>query len=72
MGDKVLILKGDAQHREVEGRAEIIEVIDYLGKGDYLIRCVFEGDKKKEKVRRIINIDEEFQPVKKAGVQNAG
>lgn len=58
MGDKVLILKGDEQHRKVEGRAEIIEVIDYLGKGDYLIWCIFEDDAKSTKVQRVYNIDE--------------
>ena len=58
MGDRVLILKGDAAHREIEGRAEIIEVIDYLGSGDYLVWCVFEKDPKKERVKRVYNIDE--------------
>lgn len=66
MGDKVLILKGDAQHREVEGRAEIDEVIDYLGKGDYLIWCIFETDKKRTRVQRVFNIDE--KPPKEKGV----
>ena len=72
MDEKVQVLKGEKGKRELEGVAEIVEVIDYLGAGDYLIWCVFESDKKKEKVQRTINIDEAFQPVKKAGVQNAG
>jgi hypothetical protein len=70
MGDKVLILKGDAQHREVEGPAEIDEVIDYLGAGDYLIWCIFETDKTKTRVQRIYNIDEKMPGKKVQGVSN--
>jgi hypothetical protein len=66
MGDKVFILKDDAGKRVIEGQAEIIEVIDYLGAGDYLIWCVFDKDQKKERVQRVYNIDE---PVPGGGVK---
>jgi hypothetical protein len=45
MGDVVTIYSGPSGARRPEGRAEIKEVVKYLGGGRYRVKCVFVGDK---------------------------
>jgi hypothetical protein len=52
MGDIVTIYHGPSEARKPEGKAEIKEVVKYLGGGRYVVKCVFQGDKC-EQVREI-------------------
>jgi hypothetical protein len=52
MGDVVTIYSGPSGARKQEGKAEIKEVVKYLGGGRYVVKCVFQGDKR-EQVREI-------------------
>jgi hypothetical protein len=56
MGDVVTIYSGPSGARKQEGRAEIKEVVKYLGGGRYVVKCVFAGDKREQE--RVIDIAE--------------
>lgn len=58
MGSIVNILQGQKDSRVLEGRAEIVQVLEYRGDGLYLIECVFVGDPARKVVTREYNIDE--------------
>ena len=66
MGDIVAILKDKNGKRIVEGKAEIIQVLTYLGGGLYMVQCVFVDDKDRKIHVRLYNIDE---PVPGVGVK---
>jgi hypothetical protein len=56
MGDVVTIYSGPSGERKQEGKAEIKEVVKYLGGGRYVVKCVFQGDKREQE--RVIDIAE--------------
>jgi hypothetical protein len=58
MGDVVTIYSGPSGARKQEGKAEIKEVVKYLGGGRYKVRCVFLGDPKDREQEREIDIAE--------------
>jgi hypothetical protein len=62
MGDVVTIYSGPSEARKPEGKAEIKEVVKYLGGGRYKVRCVFVGDPKDCEQERVIDIAERPKP----------
>jgi len=68
MGSIVKILQGEPGHRTVEGLAELKFVVEYKGKGLYLVQCVFLDDPEQKSVYRELNIDEPYPTIRKVRV----
>lgn len=71
MGSIQIIMKGEGEEREIEGRAEIVNVVEYLGGGLYLVDCIFCEDADRKVVSRLFNIDERVPKEEKEGGEHA-